>query len=94
MSGLGCSCYFGSIDFLQLRNKLSEKIDVHESQTMVLKSKNWETLFVTVIGFSFACFCALSMIDVYFRSPVVHGMSTHKPDITPPAKRLVLFVGI
>ncbi|KAJ3098942.1 Glycosyl phosphatidyl inositol anchor synthesis [Phlyctochytrium planicorne] len=45
-----------------------------------------------LLGVVFHVIYSWSIFDIYFRSPLVHGMTPVDPPIPAPAKRLVLFV--
>lgn len=34
----------------------------------------------------------MAAFDIYFVSPILHGMKPHRPKGPPPSKRIVLFV--
>jgi phosphatidylinositol glycan class N len=50
-------------------------------------------IFLFLLGFLLHVASVLCMFDIYFRSPLVHGMAPF-PQTTPaPSRRLVLIVG-
>ena len=50
-----------------------------------------ETWKVIVLGVAIHLVFFYSIFDIYFTSPIVHGITPHKANIAAPAKRLVLF---
>jgi hypothetical protein len=46
------------------------------------------------IGVVFHIACLASIFDIYFTSPLTHGMVPVRTPLEAPAKRLVLFVGM
>jgi len=59
-------------------------------QFTIVKMENWKLI---VIGFCVHVVFLYSLLDIYFTSPLVHGMHPHASPVDPAAKRLVLFVG-
>jgi phosphatidylinositol glycan class N len=50
---------------------------------------NW---YLVLVGFLVHLIFFYSIFDIYFTSPLVHGMAPQRGIVDPPAKRLVLFV--
>ncbi|KAL4179852.1 hypothetical protein AMTRI_Chr13g122200 [Amborella trichopoda] len=48
--------------------------------------------WLVVLGVVLHAIYMLSIFDIYFKTPIVHGMDPVEPRINPPAKRLVLLL--
>jgi hypothetical protein len=48
---------------------------------------------IVAVGVVFHLVYLVSIVDIYFRTPLVHGVEPIQFPGAPPAKRLVLFVG-
>jgi len=64
-------------------------VEIYSSPFMVAM-ENWQLI---VVGFCVHLVFLYSLLDIYFTSPLVHGMQPHVSPIDAPAKRLVLFIG-
>jgi len=51
---------------------------------------NWRLI---IVGFCIHLVFFYSIFEIYFTSPLVHGMTPHRSPTDAPAKRLVLIVG-
>ncbi|KQK00055.1 GPI ethanolamine phosphate transferase 1 [Brachypodium distachyon] len=61
----------------------------HSSSASVRRRERW----LVVLGIALHAVYMLSIFDIYFKSPIVHGMPPVPPRLSaPPAKRLVLLV--
>lgn len=60
------------------------------------RGKKWlktQEMWLVVLGVILHAVYMLSIFDIYFKTPIVHGMDPVTPRFDAPAKRLVLFVG-
>ena len=49
-------------------------------------------IWLIIIGLLVHIIFFISIFDIYFTSPLVHGMTPHVTPLEPPARRLVLVV--
>jgi phosphatidylinositol glycan class N len=62
----------------------------NSSEKCVKRRERW----LVILGIVLHAVYMLSIFDIYFKTPIVHGMHPVKPRFKdPPAKRLVLLVG-
>ncbi|PWA93645.1 transferase,sulfuric ester hydrolase [Artemisia annua] len=60
-----------------------------------IRARKWlkrREIWLITLGIALHAVYMLSIFDIYFKSPIVHGMEPVSPRFTPPAKRLVLLV--
>lgn len=49
-------------------------------------------LKIAILGFFVQLILLISIFDIYFKSPIINGITDQQVDYDPPADRLVLFV--
>lgn len=59
-------------------------------QKWLKRKEKW----LVVLGVVLHSVYMLSIFDIYFKTPIVHGMEPVTPRFKSPARRLVLLVGI
>lgn len=60
-----------------------------KKQKWLSRKEKW----LVVLGVVLHAVYMLSIFDIYFKTPIVHGMDPVPPRLSAPAKRLVLLVG-
>ncbi|KAK9272720.1 hypothetical protein L1049_003097 [Liquidambar formosana] len=62
--------------------------ELYNKRRWLKRRERW----LVVLGVVLHAVYMFSIFDIYFRSPIVHGMDPVRPRINPPAKRLVFIV--
>ncbi|KAK6155161.1 hypothetical protein DH2020_009409 [Rehmannia glutinosa] len=80
----------GGDGILGVRNNIrSPGANILRIRTQFLKRRE---KWLVILGVLLHAVYMLSIFDIYFKSPIVHGMEPVKPRFAAPAKRLVLLV--
>lgn len=66
---------------------------MRKSLSLTPRPSEWSINKFLVFGIVFHLIYSWSIFDIYFRSPLVHGMETVDPPLPAPASRLILFIG-
>ena len=82
----------GSDGILGNRDIERSKATIASTSTRRKWLKRRETWLV-VLGVILHAVYMLSIFDIYFKTPIVHGMDPVTPRFNAPARRLVLLVG-
>lgn len=61
----------------------------NQTRKWLKRRESW----LVILGVLLHAVYMLSIFDIYFKSPIVHGMDLVSPRFKAPAKRLVLLVG-
>lgn len=65
------------------------RVTGNRRQWLLKRKERW----LVVLGIVLHAVYMLSIFDIYFKTPIVHGMDPVTPRFPGPAKRLVLLVG-
>ncbi|XP_021905332.1 GPI ethanolamine phosphate transferase 1 [Carica papaya] len=69
--------------------------DLDHSRATLSRRKKWlqrREIWLVILGVVLHAVYMLSIFDIYFKTPIVHGMDPVSPRFAAPAKRLVLLV--
>ena len=84
---VGCSQWRTSAELQVLRGVWQISV------LLIVRMPSGQTIVLLLAAFVLHLTLMLSVFDMYFRSPIVSGMTPQPVSASPPARRLVLFVG-
>ena len=74
----------------------SRDVEGAKATVTVTRRRKWlkrRETWLVVLGVVLHAVYMLSIFDIYFKTPIVHGMDPVAPRFKAPAKRLVLLIG-